>query len=152
MEILQKYIPYKLEINQLQFSITNASMIDAGLNVNTGRDQAVMRDGSVLDYSRLNDMTIQPWSPFCFGFFEGFFIGSDRYPELNAKLDELAEKYGVTNSAIAIAWILRHPAKMQPIVGTMTPERLAGIAKAADIELTRPEWYEIYKSAGNKLL
>lgn len=152
IELLKKYVRQPLVINQLQFSITNATMIDAGLNVNTGRDQAVMRDGSVLDYSRLNDMTVQPWSPFCYGFFEGFFIGSDRYPALNAKLDELAEKYGVTNSAIAIAWILRHPARMQPIVGTMTPGRLEGIAKAADVELTRAEWYEIYKSAGNKLL
>lgn len=151
IELLQKYVDQKLCINQLQFSITNSTMVDAGINVNTARDGAVMRDGSILDYCRLHEITIQPWSPFCYGFFEGFFIGSDKYPELNCKLDELAEKYGVTNSAIAIAWILRHPAKMQPVVGTMNPERLRGIAQAADIELTRAEWYEIYKSAGNLL-
>lgn len=151
IELLKKYLKQDLIVNQLQFSIMHTGIIDAGFNVNMQHDPAVVRDSSILDYSRLNDMTIQAWSPFQYGMMEGVFVGNEKFPLLNAKLQEIAEKYGVTDSAIAVAWILRHPAKIQPIVGTMNSERLAGIAKASDIELTRTEWYEIYLAAGNKL-
>jgi predicted oxidoreductase len=111
----------------------------------------VDRDGSVLDYCRLNDITIQPWSPFQYGFFEGVFLGSEKFPELNAAIDSIAAKYQVNSTTIALAWILRHPAKMQPVTGTMNAERLKDCAKAADVRLTREEWYKIYLAAGNKL-
>lgn len=151
IELLKTAVKQPLLFNQLQFSITHTGMIDQGINVNTMFAGATDRDGGILDYCRLHDITIQPWSPFQYGFFEGVFLGSDKYPELNAKIDELAAKYAVTDSAIAIAWILRHPARMQPILGTTNKERVADIAKASDITLTRQEWYEIYRAAGNKL-
>ena len=149
--LLSKYVKQKILFNQLQFSITNSTMIKSGLNVNMENEAAVNRDGGVLDYCRLNDITIQPWSPFQHGFFKGIFLGNPDYEELNKKIDEIAEKYSVTNSAIAIAWILRHPANMQPIVGTTNLERVEEICKAAEITLTREEWYDIFKSAGNIL-
>jgi predicted oxidoreductase len=151
IELLNKCVSQPLIINQLQFSITNTGMIDSGINVNMQVDGSVDRDGSILEYCRLKDITIQPWSPFQYGFFEGVFLGNDKFPELNEKIDEIAEKYSIPNTAIAIAWILRHPAKMQPIVGTTSPGRLKDICKAAEIKLTKPEWYEIYRAAGNKL-
>ena len=151
IRLLSKYLSQKILFNQLQLSITNTGMIDAGLNVNMEIDASIDRDGSILDYCRLKEITIQPWSPFQFGFFEGAFLNNPKFPELNKAIDKLAETKGVTNSALAIAWILRHPAKMQPIVGTTNPERLTAICKASDITLTRQEWYEIYLAAGNKL-
>lgn len=149
--LLEKALNQKLEVNQLQFSITNATMITSGLHVNMEDDGALNRDGGVLDFCRLNDITVQPWSPFQYGFFEGPFIGSEKYRPLNLKLDEIAEKYGVGSTTVALAWILRHPANMQPVVGTTNCDRLKECIKAADIDLTRKEWYEIYLSAGNKL-
>lgn len=151
IELLKKYLNQKIVINQLQLSITNTGMIDTGFNVNMQVEGSIDRDGSILDYCRLNDITIQPWSPFQYGFFEGVFLNNDKFPELNKKIDELAQNKGVTNTAIAIAWLLRHPAKMQPIVGTTNVSRLRDICKASTIELTRQEWYEIYLAAGNKL-
>ena len=151
IELLKKYVEQDLIINQMQLSVMHTGMIDAGINVNNINDLALNRDGSILDYSRLHDITIQAWSPFRYGFFEGFFIDNDEFPKLNAKLQEIGDKYGITKSAVAVAWILRHPAKIQTIVGTMTPERLTTIAKATDIDLTREEWYEIYRAAGNQL-
>lgn len=151
MQLLQKDVKQPIVANQLQLSITNATMISQGLHVNMLDGTAVGRDGSVLDYCRLHDITIQPWSPFQYGFFEGVFLGSEKFPELNAKIDQLAEKYGVGNTAIAMAWLMRHPAKMQPVTGTMNTERLKDCIKAADIYLTRDEWYEIYLAAGNDL-
>jgi predicted oxidoreductase len=104
-----------------------------------------------LNYCRLNDITIQPWSPFQYGFFEGVFLGNEKFPVLNAKIDEIAAKYQVSNTTIAMAWLLRHPAKMQPVTGTMNVNRLEDCVKAADITLTREDWYEIYLAAGHRL-
>ncbi len=151
IELLKKFVKQKLIINQLQLSIMHTGMIDAGINVNMNVPGSFDRDGSILDYCRLNDITIQPWSPFQYGFFEGVFLNNDKFPELNKKIDEIAEAKGVTNTAVAIAWLLRHPAKMQPIVGTTNLARLKDISKASNIQLSRPEWYEIYRAAGNKL-
>lgn len=151
IELLNKYLNNKIIINQLQLSITNTGMIDSGINVNMQIAPSIDRDGSILEYCRLKDITIQAWSPFQYGFFEGVFLDNDKFPELNNKINEIAAIKGVTNSAIAIAWILRHPARIQPLVGTTNPKRLVDICKASTVELTRPEWYEIYRAAGNKL-
>ena len=150
--LLKRYLNQRLIINQLQLSLTNTGMIDAGLNVNMQIDRSVNRDGGILDYCRLHDITIQPWSPLQFGFFEGIFLGNnDKFPELNRKLTEYAKQYKVPEIAIAIAWLLRHPAKMQPIVGTTNARRLKDICQASKVSLTRPEWYDLYRSAGNEL-
>lgn len=151
IELLKKYVKQPIVANQLQLSITNATMITNGFNVNMLNDSAVVRDGSILDYCRLNDITIQPWSPFQYGFFEGVFLDNDKFPELNQKINEIAAKYNVENTTIAVAWLLRHPANMQPIIGTMNMDRLKACVKATDIELTREEWYGILRAAGNIL-
>lgn len=151
IQLLKKCVKQPIAANQLQMSIMNATMISHGLHVNMMDDRAVNRDGSVLDFCRLNDITIQPWSPFQYGFFEGVFLGSEKFPKLNAKIDEIAARYNVTNTTIAMAWLLRHPAKMQPVTGTMNLGRLKDCARAAEIRLTHAEWYEIYLAAGNIL-
>lgn len=151
IQLLQKFVKQPLVTNQLQLSITFATMISNGINVNMENESAVDRNGSILDFCRLNDITIQPWSPFQYGFFDGVFLDNDNFPELNQKIDEIAAKYSVTNTTIAIAWLLRHPAKMQPVIGTMNIDRLKDCCKASDVHLTREEWYEIYRAAGNVL-
>jgi len=151
IQLLKTCVKQPIVANQLQLSITNATMISQGLHVNMLDDRAVNRDGSVLDFCRINGITIQPWSPFQYGFFEGVFLGNEKFPKLNAKIDEIAARYGVSNTTIAMAWLLRHPAKMQPVTGTMNVGRLKDCVKAADIRLTHDEWYEIYLAAGNIL-
>lgn len=151
IELLKAYVRHPLVANQLQLSITNAAMISSGVNVNMENDAAVNRDGYILDYCRLNKITIQPWSPFQYGFFEGVFLDNDKFPELNTKIDEVAERHGVSNTTIAIAWLLRHPAKMQPVTGTMNVERLRDCCKASEVDLSREEWYDVYRAAGNVL-
>ncbi len=151
IKLLQKFVKQPIVANQLQLSVTNANMISQGMHVNMLDDASVNRDGSVLDFCRLNDITIQPWSPFQYGFFEGVFLGNGKFPKLNAKIDELAEKYGVSNTTIALAWLLRHPANLQPITGTMNVRRLKDCVKATEIRLTREDWYAVYLAAGNIL-
>ncbi|QJD87730.1 aldo/keto reductase [Cohnella herbarum] len=151
IQLLKKFVKQPIVANQLQLSITNANMISSGFNVNMENESAVNRDGGILDYCRLNDITIQPWSPFQYGFFEGVFLDNDKFPELNAKINELAAKYDVNNTTIAMAWLLRHPARMQPVTGTMNEGRLIDCIKAGDVDLTRQEWYDVFRAAGNVL-
>jgi len=151
IELLKRYVTQPLCFNQLQFSITNTGMIDAGLNVNMQNDASIDHDGGILEYCRLHDITIQPWSPFQYGFFEGVFLDNPKYPGLNETLTNLANRHGISTTALAIAWILRHPARMQPIIGTTNPQRVRDICKATEVTLSRAEWYEIYRAAGNKL-
>nr|WP_297873161.1 aldo/keto reductase [uncultured Blautia sp.] len=151
IELLNKYCGNRIKINQLQFSIAHCDIVDSGLNVNVHSEAGANRDGSILEYCRLKDITIQAWSPFQYGMFEGVFLNNEKFPKLNKLVDELAEKYQVTNNAIAVAWILRHPARIQPIVGTTNKNRLTDICKASEVKLTREEWYALYMAAGKVL-
>ncbi|MFD2252945.1 aldo/keto reductase family oxidoreductase [Lactococcus formosensis subsp. bovis] len=151
VELLKTAVKQPLLFNQLQFGLKHTEMIDAGLNVNIPNQASHMQDGSVLEYSRINKMTIQAWSPFQHGYFDGPFVGNDKFPELNKKLEKYAEKYNLTPSGIAIAWINRHPAGMQTIIGTMTEQRILEVTNASDLVLSRNEWYDLYMAAGNIL-
>ncbi len=151
IELMNTALKQPIIINQLQFSAAHTGMIDVGLNVNMKNDATINRDGGILEYCRIKNITIQSWSSLQYGFFEGVFLDSNKYVELNETLQKYADEYGVTKSAIAIAFILRHPAKMQAIIGSTNVDRVLEMAKAADVELTREQWYEIYRSAGNIL-
>ncbi len=151
IELLKKYVNQPLLFNQLQLSLLRTGMIDAGFHVNMEDPASINRDGSILDYCRLHEITIQAWSPFQYGFFEGVFLNNDKFPELNKIIHALAKEHGVTDTAIVVAWILRHPAGMQTIVGTTKGSRLREISKAAKVHLSREEWYQLYLAAGNIL-
>jgi predicted oxidoreductase len=149
IELLKRYVKQPLVANQVQLSLAHAALVAQGLSSNMeDLGQSVSRDFGLLDYCRLNDITIQAWSPFQVGLFKGPFLGSANYPELNAVIDRLAAKYGVPAIAIATAWITRHPANMQVIIGTTSIERVRGSALGSDVPLTRAEWYELFRSAG----
>lgn len=150
IELLKTAIEQPLVVNQLQFGLKHTGMLDEGFNVNNIY-QGEQPSAGLLEYSRREKMTIQAWSPLQYGYFEGVFIGHEKFPELNAALDKLANKYEVSSSAIAIAWILRHPAKMQVLLGSMNVSRIESMIKATDVYLTHEEWYDLYKVAGNIL-
>ena len=152
IELLKTAVKQPVIADQLQFSIPESGLVTSGLNVNMKNDESVMHDGGALEYMRIKGITIQAWSPFQGGFFGGPFVGDmEKYPALNDKLGEMAGKYSVTPTAIASAWILRHPAKIQLISGSVSPDRIKEIAAGADIELSREDWYEIYLAAGFRL-
>ena len=152
IDLLRKSVTQPIVANQVQLSITHAPVVAQGVAANiVGEEQAYTLDGGgVLDYCRLNDITVQAWSPFQSAS-AGVFLGSDRFPELNGVLDRLADKYDVAPIAIATAWITRHPAQVQVVLGTTTPARVSAAAAGSDIPLTRPEWYELFRVAGHRV-
>ena len=151
IELLKTAVQQPLIINQLQLSLAHTPLIDHGFNVNMAVDGAIDRDGGTLEYCRRHAITIQPWSPLQYGFFKGVFIDHPEFEPLNVVLRRIGAEQGVSSSAVAIAWLLRHPAGFQPILGSMNPDRIRDMARAVDVTLSRPEWYELYRAAGNKL-
>lgn len=152
IELLQSAVKQKLLFNQVQFGLGHTPLVDVGMSANTFNPQGYDRSGYLLEYSRLKGITLQAWSPLQHGTFAGVVVGdNENYPKLNEVLNRLAEKYAVEPATIAIAWILRHPANIQTILGTTKPERMTSYARAADIVLERSEWYELYKAAGNPI-
>lgn len=148
---LQSKLDFSLVTNQLQFSIMHSDLVRTGIFVNTNLNDSGHNAIGLIDYLREKEITIQAWSPFQYGMFEGIFMDNDKFPELNEVLEKLAIKYKTTKTGISVAWIKKHPAKIQTIIGTMTPSRIIESAKGASIDLTREEWYEVYRSAGNKI-
>lgn len=149
--MVQDAVDQKLMFNQLQFGPAHTGMIDAGMHVNMEDKWAVDHDGGMLEFARRHHVTIQAWSPFQYGLFAGMIINDPKYQKLNDELQKLADKYGVSKNGIVIAWILRHPANIQVLLGTMNPAHIADSAAGADVTLTKQEWYNVYFAAGNTL-
>lgn len=151
IELLQSACKEKLLVNQMQFGLMHAGMVSQGIETNTLFDGGIQRDLAVLDYCRLHGITIQAWSPLMYGYFEGNFIDNEKFPKLNETLERLAEQYHVTKAAIAVAWILRHPAGIQVLIGTTNLTHLKEMCEAVNVRLSRQEWYELYLAAGHML-
>lgn len=151
MDFIRSRVSFPIVTNQAQLSCAFTPSLNAGFNVNMENDHAIMRDGGLFEYCRMHDIVIQAWSPLQYGYFQGVFLGSDKYKGLNKVLDRMAEEKGVTPTAIALAWVLRYPGRMQAVTGTTKPERIREAARATEVTLTKKEWYEIYLSAGNDL-
>ncbi len=153
IELLAASLNQPLVVNQVQLSITHAPLIAAGVSANmAGLDQSIDRDNGILDYCRLKGITIQAWSPFQKGFFDGVFLGDrENYAGLNDVIEDLARTYGVSPAAIAVAWITRHPANMQVVLGTTNIDRMRDSAAGSDVPLTRQEWYRLFTAAGHVL-
>ncbi len=152
IELLKKYVRQPLIINQVQLSLEQSQLIDQPLYMNNKATEfSINRDGNALDYCRLNDITIQAWSPLQIGMFGGTFIDNPEFPELNKVLGELAEREKVSKTAVAIAWILRHPAKMQAIIGTMNPVHIEDACAASGVNLSHHDWYALYLASGKYL-
>ncbi len=151
IELLRHSVRQQLTVNQLRFSPVHAGMISSGIETNMTSKDAADRDGHVLDYCRINKITVQAWSPYQYGNFEGSYLGNGKFTELNAEINRIAEKYGLDSEGVVSAWILRHPADMQMITGTMNGKRLVAAAKGADVYISREDWYKVYLAAGHIL-
>lgn len=151
IQLLKKHVKQPIIVDQVQFSVAHTGLIDAGLNVNMKNSQSLDHDGDLLTWSMINDVTIQCWSPLSYGYFEGTFLNNEKFAKLNQVLEKIGKKNDVSKAAVAIAWILRHPAKIEPMIGFMEEGQIEDLARVAEVELSREEWYEIYLSVGNPL-
>ena len=151
IEFLQQSISLPLMINQVQMSLLHTHLLDEGVSFNQHEPQRVIRNEGTLEYCRMHNIQIQAWSPLARGLLDQ--TPKDEHLKLvTGKLDALGAKYHVSRSAIAVAWLMRHPARICPVIGTRTPERIVSACEGANVELSREEWYDLFIAGrGTKL-
>lgn len=145
--LLQKYVDQKLVVNQVELNLLHHHLISDGILANMSGYPYAGVSGT-LDYCRLNDIMIQAWSPVAGGrLFNPADDAPDNIKAVAAEIARIAEAHGTTKDAIALAWLLRHPAGIQPIVGTLRASRIKDCAPADDVTLSRKEWYSLLEAA-----
>lgn len=149
--LLQSACKDKLLFNQMQMSLLHTPLLDQGINVNLSNDAACDRGGDLLPYMAQQGIVLQTWSPFQYGFMQGVFLDNPQFPEANQALSDIAPQYGLSPAALCVAWLLRLPLAVQVILGTTRAERIVDAAAAANVSLSREDWYALYRAAGNRL-
>lgn len=151
IQLLQRFVEQPLVTNQIEFSLLHAHLIDEGVTANQA-DATCRLAAGTLDFCRLHDMLIQAWSPLAGG--KLLKSSADEEAAAPMKLLKLIEKmaaaHQTTREGIVLGWLLRHPAPVQPIIGTTRPERIRAAAAADVVELTREEWYQLFVAARGK--
>ncbi len=151
IQLYKKYVEFDITVNQIQFSLVHSYILNQGMFFNTSDNEAIDHSSGILEYCQLNDIQIQAWSSLMASWEDGTFIDNPKYEKLNQKLQELADEYNVNKNAIAIAWILKHPANIVPIVGTTSIEHLKQICEAQNINISKKQWYDLYLATGHCL-
>ena len=147
IDLLRRHVRQPLVANQVEISLLHLPLIDEGVVANT-TGHAYASAAGTLDYCRLHDIRVQAWSPLASGKLASTSEFSDPAVRDTATLlRQLADAKGVTPEAIQLAWLLRHPAGIQPIVGTTDPVRLVACAAADEVPLSREEWYALFTAA-----
>jgi predicted oxidoreductase len=142
IELLDATVDHPLIANQVEVSLAHPDLITAGTAINQRAPDHPHRDADTIEFCRIAGITLQAWSPLARGLYSG--------RETSAAADlvsELAASYGVSREAIVVAWVMRHPAPILPVVGTTNPERIAATAQADSITLERDDWYRLLAAA-----
>lgn len=153
IDLLRKYLNQPLVTNQLEVSLLHTCLIDPGTAVNQNQPQWSTPGEGTLEYCRIHDISVQSWSPLAQGRLGADTVDDLKNPdhkELYSALHQMAEAKGVSVEAVLLAWVLRHPAKIQPIIGTTQAERIHACAAACEITLSREEWNTLYILARGK--
>ncbi|MCL6548676.1 MAG: aldo/keto reductase [Alicyclobacillus sp.] len=140
--------------NQLEMSLHRTGWLDTGVHVNQDAARDNVFPEGTLEYCRLEGIQVQAWGPLAQGRFSGRDITgeAENVRATAERVRELADRYGTTREAVVLAWLLRHPAKIQPVVGSSRPERIRACRDATRIALTREEWYTLYVSSRGRRL
>ena len=147
IDLLRRYVDHPLVINQVELSLLHAHLINEGIMANQEGGPAALATGT-LDYCRLHDVMVQAWSPVAGGkLFNPPFDAAAPIRETAALVAHLADTKGTTKEAIVLGWLLRHPAGIQPVIGTTKPARIQASCHADTIDLSREEWYALFTAA-----
>jgi len=154
IKLLQFYSDEPLIVNQLEMSLAKLDWLETGVLVNQNESRNAHFSEGTLEYCHLENIQIQAWGSLAQGLFSGRNIDaqSQAIKDTAALVQELAEQKQTSPEAIQLAWLMRHPAGIQPVLGTTQPERIQKCGEALKLTLTREEWYSLYVSSrGSRL-
>lgn len=146
MALLQRYLPDPLIANQLEMSLLQHDWIDNATCFNNDQGLGTRQWGDTLEYCHLNQVQIQAWGALGKGWFSG--AAPQEAPQAvhatATLVQQLAHQYGVASESIVLTWLLQHPARIQPVIGTSHPGRIRACGAAEQVKLSRGEWYQLY--------
>lgn len=149
LAFLQRYLDAPLVVNQIEISLQQLGWLDEGALAGNPLGQHLNFTAGTLEYCQLNKVQIQAWGSLCRGNFSGRDL-SEQTGEIQATaklVHQLAEKYQVSTEAIVLAWLMRHPTAVQPVIGTTQPQRILACAQASQVLMSREDWYALYVAA-----
>jgi predicted oxidoreductase len=149
MVYLQTQLSQPLVCNQLELSLSHLAWLEEGVTGGCSGYKANNFAGGTIEYCQQHKVQLQAWGSLSQGLFSGADVSNAAAPvQQTAKLvASLAAEYQVSKEAIVLAWLMRHPARIQPVIGTSNTARIKACGQAAQIELTREHWYALYVAA-----
>ena len=149
MEYLQSFLPDPLVVNQIQMSLLHSGFAEQGVSFNQAAPAYPDGLEGVSEYCAIKGVQLQAWAPLARGLYSGATLTGqpDAVVRTSALVKNLAAHHAVSAEAIVLAWLLRHPAGIQPVLGSVEPERLRACAQATTISLSRLEWYGLLAAA-----
>ena len=145
IDLLRAYVKQPIVCNQVAFNVVHTHMLSEGVNFNQDTPMLTRNHGTI-EYCRLHKITLQAWAPLAGGQLTGHSTenAAPRVVKTAELVAQLAGEKNVSGEAILIAWVLRHPAKVQAIIGTTQPSRIAAACQGDGVTLTREEWYRLF--------
>ncbi|MCP8615368.1 aldo/keto reductase [Salirhabdus salicampi] len=151
MELIQSAIDEPLVANQIEMNLHKLDWVENGVLVNQQAGVNSNFPDRLLEYCQLENIQIQAWSPLAKGIFTGREIENPTEAILQTRklVEQFAEQKATTKEAIVLGWLMKHPAKIQPVIGTTNAERIKNCKDAVKVSemMTREEWYSLYVSS-----
>ena len=148
MDYLQSFLTEPLVANQVEMSLLHHGFVELGISFNQNSPRYPDGWEGTMEYCRTKRVLLQAWSPLAQGILMGRLDGEpENIRKTAALVQDCARRHETTAEAILLAWLLKHPAKIQPVLGTTRPDRLRACAKALSVSLSRDEWYSLFAAA-----
>jgi predicted oxidoreductase len=148
MEYLQSFLSERLVVNQVEMNLLHHGFVEVSISFNQNSPRYPDGWEGTMEYCRLKNVSLQAWSPLAQGILTGNLDGQpNNIKQTAALVQECARRHETTAEAILLAWLLKHPAKIQPVLGTSRPDRLRACARALSVSLSREEWYSLFAAA-----
>lgn len=152
MALLQRALSLPLVANQLEINLLHSDLIDEGVTVDSPQRGSYRGDGT-LDHCRRHDVSVQAYSPVAKGRITSPpHDADDRTRAASHVVHEIARARATSPDAIQVAWLLRHPARIQAVLGTTKPQRITDALRGMEFELTRDEWYRLFTAGRGRAL
>lgn len=148
ISLIQSQLKLPIVVNQMEMSLSKLDFVNDGITHNAGQGSADFPSGTI-EHGILNEIQFQAWGSLSQGMFTGKDISneSESVRQTAMVVNELSGLYGVSREAIVLAWLLRHPANIMPVIGTTNTDRIKACNQANNVSLTRDDWYRLFVAA-----
>lgn len=154
LEFLQSFLDFPLVINQLEVSLHRHDWLDEGVLAGNSAGKDTNFTPGTLEYCRREGVQLQSWGSLCQGLYSGRDVSSEAETVQRTadRVRQLSELYSVSPESVVLGWLMRHPAAIQPVLGSTNIDRIRACGAAPTLQMSREHWYSLYVSARGQRL